>query len=119
MTDDQIELDLSQRRVGYQPPETSREAAKIVKKTVGKRRLAVLRFAMTQGKHGITGDEVAAHLGVPMHAGQPRVTELHQMGYLTRCDDKEGEPARKRPTRQGGNAFVYIINAAGRAALGL
>lgn len=108
---------LDDEPAGFQLVETSVAAAKSQNATLGKKRRQVLRFAITSGARGITGDEAAEHLGVPMHAGQPRVTELHQMGYLDRLDGKDGREKRKRPTRSGGQAFVYMVNDAGRMAL--
>lgn len=108
---------LDRTPAGFQLVETSVAAAKSQQPKLGADRRRVLAFARDRGAQGITGDEAAQFLDKPMHAGQPRVTELHQFGYLDRLDGKDGREKRKRPTRSGGEAFVYVINNAGRAAL--
>lgn len=105
---------------GSQPVETSEAAADALSADeLNARRLRVLKVFAVRGKHGATADEIVAACGTGRTGDHnkwaPRVTELLQAGYLDRLDGKQGRDHSRRVTRQGGTAFVHVINARGWA----
>jgi orotidine-5'-phosphate decarboxylase len=60
--------------------DTSQAAAASVHPTLGARQAAALR--VIRDGHGATCAEVAAHLGLPMHAVSGRLTELRIQGRI-------------------------------------
>lgn len=96
---------------GSQPVDTSEDAADSLSRAhLARLRRRVLAYFGACRERGATPDEVAEHFDVPHNTTSPRVTELAQLGYLERTDDR-------RPTRTGRNAGVYRITASGRSTL--
>src|SRR4051794_3881748 len=67
---------------------------------------AVLNFFDHRGAQGATSNEVAYHLGVPLHSVTPRVLELRQAGLVVaKLYDAEGFPVL--PGDQGGRVQPF------------
>lgn len=88
----------------YQPSsETSRDAAIAKAEKIAAERSACHRAVVRSGEHGMTWDECAAALGLPI-ASSGRFTELVASGLIVRT-------ARRRPTRSGRTAAVHVAPA--------
>jgi N6-adenosine-specific RNA methylase IME4 len=89
--------------------DTSEEAADAIASEVDRLRATVLELIVNRGKKGHTADEIVSAMGVRHHTGSPRVTELHQMGLIV-------DSGKRRPTRSGKAAIVWIKAPAGTPA---
>lgn len=103
---------------GSQAVATSEDAADALSgDELNARRMKVLRLFAAHRDRGLTADEVVAILGHRLASDHntwaPRVTELLQVGLLTRHDGKDGRPRARRVTRAGGTGFVHVISARG------
>lgn len=76
--------------------DTSAEAAATIAPKLSKRRKLVLS---TLGV-ARTGSEIAAGLGIPELSVRPRLTELHQHGYIE-------DTGNRRPNKWGHNEIVW------------
>lgn len=91
--------------------DTSVEAAASLDRThLARLRREVLSFFGSRGERGATPDEVAEHFDCAHNTTSPRVTELAQLGYIVRTNER-------RKTRSGRAAGVYRIVDRGRREL--
>ncbi len=105
----------------YVPPhnrtDTSKAAAKSVRKTVGLQMAQVLAHIRAAGMQGRTTDEVEAIMDGRHQAISARVHDLDKAGMIYCTDDE----ADRRPTRSGRKARIYraieFKPAEGRPAL--
>lgn len=102
MADDKGQLDL----YGGRPPfvrgsSTSEAAADSMTNASGKIRRQVLEHIVALGPHGATCDEIEDALDLRHQTASARVREL---ALLSRILDS----GRKRPTRSGRNAVVWV-----------
>lgn len=99
--------------VGRAHPGTSRDAATLVAPRSGTQRWRILALfvALPEGE-GLTADEVQAHSGMAPQSVNPRMLEL-------RDDERVGgwlvDSGRKRRTRLGGDAIVWVLAPGARA----
>ena len=80
---------------------TSREAAESMKGCVGTYEAMVLDFIRSRDAYGATADECLVQLGLTHQNGSARVSTLAQKGKIIRS-------SRKRVTRSGRKAWVYV-----------
>ncbi len=114
----QLEFRLGRLPAGSQAVETSERAGdSLGPEYLGRLRRSVLAFIVSRGERGATADEIAIAFECGHNTTSPRVTELDALGYLERCDGKDGRPRIKRATRSGRSATVFRANDRGRAEL--
>lgn len=82
--------------------ETSREAAESVADDVAALRAIVFELFQREGEAGLTDDEIAATLELDGNTARPRRWELAQDGVIR-------DSGRKRKTRRGRNATVWVL----------
>lgn len=93
----------------FQPgSDTSREAAIAKSSRIAEERTACYRAVIRAGARGLTWDECAETLGLPI-AASGRFTELVEMGLIVRTE-------QRRRTRAGRPAAVHV--AAPAATMG-
>jgi hypothetical protein len=80
---------------------TSREAAESMRDVAGGYEAKVLDFIRSRDHYGATADECLVQLGLTHQNGSARVSTLAQKGLIIRS-------YRKRITRSGRKAFVYV-----------
>lgn len=85
-------------------PETSREAALSVVPLLSGMASRILTAIRARGTFGMTCDDVEVVLGMPHQTVSARFRDLFERGMIARTD-------KKRKTRSGRNAFVYIANS--------
>lgn len=76
----------------------------------GKQRHRVLLYAVAAGEHGITSDEVADELHIPLYSAKPRVLELREGGWLARN-------GQVRPSENGCDVEVHVATDKGHEAV--
>lgn len=81
--------------------ETSQAAAEAKLATAKTDQLRVYWFIVARGERGATDDELEANLGLLHQNASARRRSLERDGYLLRTE-------RKRKTRHGRAAFVYV-----------
>lgn len=81
--------------------QTSRDAAVSMKEAAQSYEAKVLDFIRRQGTWGATADEVQGALRLSHQNGSARVSTLAKKGLIVRT-------GRKRVTRSGRKAFVYV-----------
>ncbi len=81
--------------------DTSREAAESVRVDARTYRGMVLAYLRGRGREGSTTDEAEVALGLRHQTCSPRFRELADAAFII-------ETARKRKTRSGRNAKVYV-----------
>ena len=82
--------------------ETSRAAAVSMLGIAPGQRKRVKAFILGKGVYGATADEVQVEVGLSHQNGSARVSELAK-------DNEIHDSGRKRPTRTGRPAVVYIV----------
>jgi hypothetical protein len=83
---------------------TSREAAENMKESAPTYEARVLDFIRSRDRYGATADECLVQLGLTHQNGSARVSELAKKQLIIRS-------SRKRLTRSGGKAFVYVARS--------
>lgn len=91
-------------------PVESAEAAAAVQPSVSIRRRRVLLHVAAQNMRGIISDELEQDLGMPHQSASACLHWLERQGFIRR-------DGRRRPTRTGAMAGVYVVTPDGRAAL--
>lgn len=84
--------------------ETSKEAAESIAPSRGKLAQEVYEFIEARGRHGAICDEVERELGMAHQTASARVRELYLNNAIKKTE-------RKRKTRSGRSAFVYVVEA--------
>lgn len=84
--------------------DTSADAATSMKGKAGAIRLEVLAFIRRRGDAGATADEVQVALSLTHQTGSARVSELANKFELIE------DSGRRRKTRSGSKAAVYVAN---------
>lgn len=87
-------------------PSTSAEAARAVAPCAATLRARVLSYIEDQGERGATDQEIQNALGLESNTQGPRRWELAKMGLVVAS-------GRKRPTRSGCNAMVWVARRFG------
>ena len=80
---------------------TSREAAESMRNVAGGYEAKVLDYIRQTDRNGATADEVLHALGLTHQNGSARVSTLAKKGLIIKT-------ARKRLTRSGRRAYVYV-----------
>jgi hypothetical protein len=88
---------------------TSEDAAASIEGSANSLRGMIWRCAFEFNLHGITCDEIEEQLGMRHQTASARIRELELSSDLIKTD-------RKRPTRSGRGAFVYIAHRRKAAA---
>ena len=86
--------------------DTSEDAAESQASRAEQLRERALRAYRDAGARGLTADECARVLGATVLAVRPRVTELRQLGWITRTGER-------RRNESGLNASVLVITDGG------
>lgn len=63
----------------------------------------------------LTCHEIRARTGWSGDFARPSLWELEGMGFLEKCDGKEGRPLVQRPTDTGSSATAYRLTPRGRS----
>lgn len=84
--------------------ETSKAAAESIKHVVGSTKVRIYQYMMQCGEHGATDDEIEVALGMSHQTASARRRNLEQIGACKKT-------SRKRPTRSGRAAAVYVAVA--------
>jgi len=86
---------------------TSREAAESMQGVAKGYEAMVLDFIRERAHYGATADECLVQLGLTHQNGSARVSTLAKKGLIIRSKRADGA-FRKRLTRSGRKAFVYV-----------
>jgi hypothetical protein len=90
--------------------DTSREAAEQIRPQAANLRESVLRAMLKTPGEGATAEEIEELTGLAGNTVRPRLIELVERGQIAKTD-------RKRATRSGRNAVIYVVTSAGRGLL--
>jgi hypothetical protein len=85
---------------------TSREAADAIKPDASELRRRVLAYLRGRGEDGATDEEMQTGIPMPANTERPRRCELVEMGSVV-------DSGRKRRTRSGRNAVVWVAGGKG------
>lgn len=96
MGNDQLDLLDYPRTPGWQPPDTSIEAAEEIAPQVGRLQQLCLETIRAAGPDGLTADEVAARLELTPFSVRPRVTELSKLGLIEDSGVRGENPSGRR-----------------------
>jgi hypothetical protein len=89
--------------------DTERAAAELIEPKTGTQRAAVLA-AIAAAPDGLTDEQIADTTGLYLYSAAPRRTELVKGGWVH-------DSGERRTTSRGTPAVVWVLTAAGRAAL--
>lgn len=92
-------------------PSTSAEAARAVAPCAATLRARVLSYIESTSTHGATDEECQIALGIHSNTECPRRWELAKMGLVVAS-------GRKRPTRSGCGAIVWVARRFGPLVAG-
>lgn len=88
---------------GFQPRETSQQAAAEIAPKLGKLQDAVLTFIEASGRYGATDDEIRIGLGLGHNTARPRRCELLAKGLVF-------DSGKRRLTESGRQAAVWVAH---------
>jgi hypothetical protein len=86
---------------GHRNVDTSIAAAEALAPKLGRLQLTVLGTIREAGAYGLTGDEIAARLGMERWACRPRTSELRRKGLIR-------DSGQRRPNCTGISAIVWV-----------
>ena len=83
----------------------------------GTQRTKVLAAIAQAGDTGLTYEECDDITGLPTPTSARRIPELRKVNLVTIVCTEEAPSGVTRPTRSGGDGWVYVATAQGRQAL--
>lgn len=86
---------------GHRGVDTSVLAAEAIAPKLGRLQRMAQTAILLAGRHGMTADELAAHLNMDRYSIQPRTSELKQRGLII-------DSGSRRPNATGKMAIVWI-----------
>jgi len=86
---------------GHRGIDTSIAAAESIADQLPKLQASVMAAVLAAKDRGVTGDEIAAHLGWERHRVRPRTSELRRLGRIA-------DSGLRRPSQMGIASIVWI-----------
>jgi predicted ArsR family transcriptional regulator len=83
--------------------DTSIEAADDIAPKLGRLQHQVVTAIQSARENGLTGDEVAARMGVERWSVRPRTSELRRKGVIR-------DSGRRRPNASGRSAIIWVAS---------
>ena len=88
---------------GHRGIDTSMEAADDIAPKLGRLQFQVVTAIESARENGMTGDEVAARLGVERWSVRPRTSELRRKGVIR-------DSGRRRANTSGRSAIIWVAS---------